>query len=116
MDTAECYRPLALRLNHEFPGFRAGGRRLASSGMSDQFPSYRVEIQFSGPVPARQVARASGVSEVEVHGTILRCRVLGSVQPFLEALRGYEVLRLESGISLAFASTSQQEKGNAGND
>jgi hypothetical protein len=84
--------------------------------MSEQFPTYRVEIQFSGPVPARQVARASGVSEVEAHGTILRCRVLGSFQPFLEALRGYEVLRLESGISLDFTSTSQQEKGNAGND
>jgi hypothetical protein len=83
--------------------------------MSEQFPSYRVEILFSGPVPARQVARASGVSEVEARGTVLRCRVLGSFQPFLEALRGYEVLRIDSRVSLDFTSASPQEKGNAGN-
>jgi len=82
--------------------------------MSEQFPSYRVEILFSGPVPARQLARASGVSEVEARGAVLRCRVLGSFQPFLEALRGYEVLRLESGISLEFTSASRLEEGNAG--
>ncbi|HEX7263843.1 MAG TPA: hypothetical protein VF383_06665 [Candidatus Dormibacteraeota bacterium] len=83
--------------------------------MSEQFPSHRVEIHFSGPVPARQVARASGVSEVEARGAVLRCRVFGSFQPLLEALSGYDVLRLESGISLDFTSSSQQEKGNVGN-
>jgi hypothetical protein len=42
------------------------------------------------------VERASGVSDVEVDGPVLRCRVCGSFQPFLEALRGYEVVSLTS--------------------
>jgi len=33
---------------------------------------------------------------VEVEGSILRCLVRGSFQPFLEALRGYEVDDLNS--------------------
>jgi hypothetical protein len=46
--------------------------------------------------PERQIARASGVTEVNVDGRRLRCLVSGSVQPFLEALRGYEVISLVS--------------------
>jgi hypothetical protein len=42
------------------------------------------------------VSRASGVSGVEVDGTVLRCLVKGSFQPFLEALRGYEVISLQA--------------------
>ena len=56
----------------------------------------RVEVSVVGPAPVRQVERASGVSEVEVEGSILRCLVRGSFQPFLEALRGYEVDSLNS--------------------
>jgi hypothetical protein len=56
----------------------------------------RVEVDFVGVPPARQVERASGVSEVEVDGTILRCLVCGSFQPFLEALRGHEVVDLRT--------------------
>ena len=82
--------------------------------MSERFPCYRVELLFGGRVPARELARASGVSEVEARGAVLRCRVLGSFQPFLEALRGYEVLRLESEISLEITSASPLEEGNAG--
>jgi hypothetical protein len=59
-------------------------------------PARRVEVSFVGPAPVRQVERASGVSEVEVEGSILRCLVRGSFQPFLEALRGYEVDGLNS--------------------
>jgi hypothetical protein len=36
------------------------------------------------------------VSEVEIDGPVLRCLVLGSFQPFLEALRGHEVICLTS--------------------
>jgi hypothetical protein len=46
--------------------------------------------------PARQVEAASGVSEVRVEGAILRCLVCGSFQPFLEALRGHEVISFTS--------------------
>jgi hypothetical protein len=55
-----------------------------------------VEVSFVGTPPGRQIERASGVSEVEIDGPILRCLVLGSFQPFLEALRGHEVISLKS--------------------
>jgi hypothetical protein len=56
----------------------------------------RVEVSVLGASPARQIARASGVSEIEIDGPIVRCLVAGSFQPFLEALRGYEVITLQS--------------------
>jgi hypothetical protein len=62
--------------------------------MTQEQPIQRVEISFVGAPPAQQVARASGVSEVEVDGPTLRCLVSGSFQPFLEALRGHEVISL----------------------
>jgi hypothetical protein len=57
---------------------------------------WRVEVTFVGSPPTRQIARASGVSEVDVDGHTIRCVVAGSFQPFLEALRGREVIRLTS--------------------
>jgi hypothetical protein len=44
----------------------------------------------------RQIERASGVSDAEADGHTIRCLVRGSVQPFLEALRGHEVISLSS--------------------
>jgi hypothetical protein len=67
--------------------------------MTDAFAVQRVEVLFVGPPPARQVERASGVAEVEVDGRVLRCTVHGSFQPFLEALRGHEVISLRSLMS-----------------
>ena len=64
--------------------------------MTAELPIQRVEVSFVGTPPAEQIERAAGVSEVEVDGPILRCLVLGSFQPFLEALRGYEVISLKS--------------------
>jgi hypothetical protein len=60
--------------------------------MPGELPVRRVEVSFVGPAPAQQVQRASGVSDVEIDGSILRCLVCGSFQPFLEALRGHEVV------------------------
>jgi hypothetical protein len=54
----------------------------------------RVEVTFIGTPPARQIARAAGVTDVQVDGHLVRCLVYGSFQPFLEALRGYEVTSL----------------------
>jgi hypothetical protein len=75
--------------------------------MFEEPPVRRVEVSFVGTAPARQVERASGVSEVETEGSILRCLVCGSFQPFLEALRGHEVVGFDSepafGRSLATA-------------
>ena len=64
--------------------------------MSEEIRIRRVEVQFFGAPPAQRIERASGVSEVEVDGHFLRCSVYGSFQPFLEALRGHEVVSLES--------------------
>jgi hypothetical protein len=62
--------------------------------MTRELPTQRVEVSFVGAPPAQQVERASGVSEVEVDGSVLRCLVCGSFQPFLEALHGHEVVNL----------------------
>jgi hypothetical protein len=64
--------------------------------MTEEVAIQRVEVSFVGTPPGRQIERASGVSEVKIEGPILRCLVLGSFQPFLEALRGHEVISLES--------------------
>jgi hypothetical protein len=64
--------------------------------MTEELPIQRVAVGFAGAPPVRQVERASGVSQVEIDGPVLRCVVRGSFQPFLEALRGYEVTSLQS--------------------
>ena len=64
--------------------------------MPEELPTRRVEVRFVCAAPARRVERASGVSEVESDGSVLRCLVHGSFQPFLEALHGYEVIGLDS--------------------
>jgi hypothetical protein len=64
--------------------------------MTEELSMQRVEVSFVGAQPTLRVERASGVSEVETDGPVLRCLVCGSVQPFLEALRGYEVISLTS--------------------
>jgi hypothetical protein len=64
--------------------------------MTSEQPVQRVEVTFAGNPPVQQIARASGVSEVEVRGPIVRCLVCGSFQPFLEALRSHEVISLKS--------------------
>jgi hypothetical protein len=64
--------------------------------MSEELSVHRVEVSFVGAPPVDQMQRASGVSDVETAGSILRCLVSGSFQPFLEALRGHEVISLKS--------------------
>ncbi|TME77520.1 MAG: hypothetical protein E6I46_04415 [Chloroflexi bacterium] len=64
--------------------------------MRAELPIQRVEVSFIGVPPAERIERASGVSEVQIDGPIVRCLVTGSFQPFLEALRGHEVVSLKS--------------------
>jgi hypothetical protein len=64
--------------------------------MAQDLPLQRVEVSFVGAPPTKEIERASGVSQVEIDGPILRCLVWGSFQPFLEALRGHEVISLKS--------------------
>lgn len=72
--------------------------------MPEQLPVWRVEVSFAGTAPGQQVARAPGVSGVVVTGPVLRCLVCGSFQPFLEALRGYEVVGFGSAPAFAGAA------------
>jgi hypothetical protein len=74
--------------------------------MPEELPVRRVEISFVGAAPAQQVQRASGVSEVEAEGSVLRCLVCGSFQPFLEALRGHEVVGFSSTTALGGGTPS----------
>jgi len=53
--------------------------------------------------PFKYFAYGVAASEVEVDGSRLRCLVSGSVQPFLEALHGYEVIGLTSTPALSIA-------------
>jgi hypothetical protein len=64
--------------------------------MFDNRATWRVEVTFVAAPPTRQIERASGVSAVEVGDHAIRCVVSGSFQPFLEALRGREVIGLTS--------------------
>jgi hypothetical protein len=62
--------------------------------MVDVPASQRVEVTFVGTPPTRQIEQAQGVGDVHVEGRTVRCVIYGSFQPFLEALRGYEVVGL----------------------
>jgi hypothetical protein len=64
--------------------------------MFDNQAVCRVEVTFVAAPPIRRIERASGVSEVDVHDHTIHCVVAGSFQPFLEALRGHEVIGLTS--------------------
>jgi hypothetical protein len=74
--------------------------------MAEELPVRRVEVTFVGAAPARRVERASGVSQVEIDGSILRCLVCGSFQPFLEALRGHEVVGFYSAAATTAAAAA----------
>lgn len=58
--------------------------------------TWRVEVTFVETPPTRQIERASGVSEVQVDDHTIHCIVCGSFQPFIEAMRGHEVLNVTS--------------------
>ena len=75
--------------------------------MARDLPLQRVEVSFVGAPPTKEIERASGVSQVEIDGPILRCLVWGSFQPFLEALRGHEVISLKSTASDLDGSTDE---------
>jgi hypothetical protein len=78
--------------------------------MTEELQAQRVEVRFVGVPPADQVERAPGVSDVEVDGPVLRCRVCGSFQPFLEALRGYEVISLTSTAGVPPGRRGKEER------
>jgi hypothetical protein len=78
--------------------------------MTAEYPTQRIEVSFVGAPPRRRIERAAGVSEVEIDGHVVRCLVAGSFQPFLEALRGHEVITLQS-MPAAEPAPSPPEEG-----
>jgi ABC-2 type transport system ATP-binding protein len=56
----------------------------------------RVEINFEGPVPADEFAPLSGVSEVTVEGSLLRCRLDGRADGLVKAAARHTVVSLLS--------------------
>jgi hypothetical protein len=66
------------------------------TGMTEELTIRRVEVSFVGRPPTQVLQRTRGVSNIETEGPVLRCLVCGSFQPFLEALRGHEVIAFES--------------------
>jgi len=79
--------------------------------MSEELNGPTIEVSCVGRPPLERVARASGVSDVQVDADVLRCRVTGSVQPFLEALRGTEVLSLTTSSEPAPAQPTADSVG-----
>ena len=56
----------------------------------------RVEAVLADPVAAEVFARVPGVSEVDVDGTVLRCRLDGPADALVKALSAHEVVSLTS--------------------
>ena len=89
-------RPAPLRIRSAIRRMSAAGPVPSVRRMTGQSTRRRVGIRFVAPPPGQRIERATGVSDVEIDGPVLRCVVTGSVQPLLEALRGHEVIGLES--------------------
>ncbi|WP_416566362.1 ABC transporter ATP-binding protein [Nocardia testacea] len=53
-----------------------------------------VEVTFTGPVDAATFAGLTGVAEVRIEGSTLRCQVTGSPDALLRALAGHHVAGL----------------------
>ena len=77
--------------------------------MTEKASTHQVSITFVGAPPAQRVGRASGVTDLEVDGRVIRCLVTGSFQSFLEALRGHEVLTVQSTPVITPACSSHNE-------
>ncbi len=70
---------------------------LVESGTMDELrisSAVRVELTFSAEPPS--LANVTGVSEVEVDGKRLSCRVTGPIQPLLDAIGGHNVIEMFS--------------------
>ncbi len=79
--------------------------------MSDEHPAWRVQADLTGKPPVDLIQRASGVSDVDVRGQVVCCRIDGSFQPFLEALRACEVVTLQSAPLTKSAPLNRVEGG-----
>lgn len=56
----------------------------------------RMEIHFAGAVPPEAFTSVTGVRDVSVHDSILRCTVIGSLDALIKAAAQYEVVNIIS--------------------
>jgi beta-exotoxin I transport system ATP-binding protein len=54
----------------------------------------RIEIHFADPVPREAFEHLPGVSDVELDGAVLRCRLAGSADPLVKAAARFTVVGL----------------------
>ena len=57
---------------------------------------HQVQVRFGTPPPPGSFDRIPGVSGLSLRGDLPRCTVQGSFDPFVKALRPFEVLDLNS--------------------
>jgi len=55
-----------------------------------------LEIDFCGDVPADAFSSVPGIRDLEILGTIVRCTVVGAMDPILKAANRFEVRLLTS--------------------
>jgi ABC-2 type transport system ATP-binding protein len=67
-------------------GILRGGSLVEMGALSDMrhLSALSVQVTFDGPVP--DISAVPGVSEVEVTGSVVRCQVLGPIEPLLKVL------------------------------
>jgi ABC-2 type transport system ATP-binding protein len=79
-------------------GLIGDGRLLAVEDIGElRARSVRViEFHFAAPVTASDFSDIPGVSDLEVHGDVVRCAVRGSVDPVIKAAARFEAVDLRS--------------------
>jgi ABC-2 type transport system ATP-binding protein len=55
-----------------------------------------MEFHFARPVPAHAFTDLPGISDLDVHGDVVRCTVRGPVDPLIKAAARFEVVDLQS--------------------
>jgi ABC-2 type transport system ATP-binding protein len=55
-----------------------------------------MEFHFARPVPFDAFADVPGISDLEIHGDVMRCRVQGQVDTLIKAVAQHEVVDLQS--------------------
>ncbi|MDB5044677.1 MAG: ABC-type multidrug transport system, ATPase component, partial [Deinococcus sp.] len=73
---------------------------------------HRLEVRFAQAVPAAVFRAVPGLQDVEMHGHTLRCALVGSADPLIKTLAGYEVVDVrghEPNLEDAFMTFYREE-------
>ena len=79
-------------------GIIRDGRLVATEDIEDlrSRAMRRVEVTFDEPIPAARFDQIDGVTEVEVDGPVLRCRLAGSADALIKAVADHAVVTLSA--------------------